>query len=98
MCLELYDYAWLGTAVYAMAAGTSLNLSLLRINTLVARYLFFSLGKYVDYIAGATNNVSISLLPVHVRVGGIRSCLEFASSEWNSQCATISNRFLPPTD
>lgn len=49
-------------ATSPMAAGTSLNLSPLRINTLVARYLFFRPGKYVDYIAGATDNVSISLL------------------------------------
>ena len=40
-------------ATSPMAAGTSLNLSPLRINTLVARYLFFRPGKYVDYIAGA---------------------------------------------
>lgn len=49
-------------ATSPMAAGTSLNLSPLRINTLVARYLFFRPGKYVDYIAGAMDNVSISLL------------------------------------
>lgn len=49
-------------ATSPMAAGTSLNLSPLRINTLVARYLLFRPGKYVDYIAGAMDNVSISLL------------------------------------
>lgn len=80
-----------------MAASTSLNLSLLRINTLVARYLFFRSGKYVDYIAGATNNVSISLLPVHVRVQGIRSCLESdVSSTVNAR--SLSEHFFFRSD
>lgn len=52
----------MATARVRDGPGTSLNLSPLRINTLVARYLFFRPGKYVDYIAGAADNVSISLL------------------------------------
>lgn len=51
-----------------MARGSSLNLSLLRINTPVARYLFFRSSKYVDYTAVATNNVSISLADCTMRV------------------------------
>lgn len=91
-----------GYTRYATAGGTSLKLSPLRINTLVARYLFFSRSKYVDYIAEATNNVSISLarrtyrMRVHGRVCGSRGFTRVSKPSFGALETRNPRRFCDP--